>query len=177
MAKTKTGFEKFLEQTPRRAEFTITMDADSTTEVWADIDTGIDDGQAWLMYGMEYAFENIDPTIPAAWISGANSFKTTLQLHRNASSELLLNRNNNNVIVDHHLLYTILTSGATIQAEPIKVPINNVTLQPTLRVLFRTAVDVVNLSAATVQLTGVLLYDIISAPPRLSSKIGTLADL
>ena len=173
----QTGFEKFLKETPRRAEFTIAMVADSTTEVWVDIDTGIDDGQAWLMYGMEYSFENIDPTIPLAWISGANSFKASLQLHRNDESEILLARNDNDVIVDHHLLYTILTSGATIQAEPIKVPINNVTLQPTLRVLFRTSVDVVNLSAATAQLSGVILYDIISAPARLSSNIGTLADL
>jgi len=174
----KTGFEKFLEDTPRRAEFEITMDADSTNEVWADIDTGIDDGQAWLIYGLEYGFENIDPTVPVRPLGGGGvEGSAQLQIHRNADSELMLNANNDLVLLHHKLDYYFTTSGLMVVQEPHKVPINNTTLQPTLRVIFRTSVDFSNLSAATTQLAGVLLYDVISAPARLSSKLGTLTDL
>jgi len=173
----KTGFEKFLDNTPQRAEFTITMDADSTTEVWADINTGLDDAQAWLMYGMEYSFENVTPTVPLSSLVGIADICTQLQLHRNDASELMLAQNNNLVIVTHKVNHTRLSSGAILHVEPFKVAINNVTLQPTLRVIFRTSADLVNISAATVRLSGVIFYDVISAPSRLTSKLGTLTDL
>ena len=178
MAKTpgKTGFDKFLEETPRRAEFAITMGADSTTVVMADIDTGIDDGQAWLIYGLEYGFENIDPAVVLQSV-GATEGAFQTQVHRNTDSALMLNANNDLVMSHHKLIYSLQTNGGTVYTEPLKIPINNVTLQPTLRVLFRTATDCPSISAATIQLAGALLYDVISAPARLSSKLGTLTDL
>ena len=175
MAK-KTGFEKFLEDTPRRAEFSIDMVADSQNEVWADIDTGIDDGQAWIIYGMEYGFENVDPTVPLAIVQ-ATSATMQIQVHRNDDSEIMLAMNNDLLMAHHKVSYVIDTEGASTFTEPFKVPINNTTLQPTLRVMFRSAADMVEISAATARLSGVLLYDVMSAPARLSSKIGTLTDL
>jgi hypothetical protein len=177
MAEKKTGFDKFLEDTPRRAEFVIAMVADSTNEVTVDIDTALDDGQAWLIYGMEYGFENVDPTIPLPVYGAGVDVAGTIQVHRNTESDILLASNNNRLMAQHKVEMAFLTSGMAMLTEPYKVPINTVTLQPTLRVIYRTSADNTNISAATAQISGVLLYDIISAPPRLSSKIGTLTDL
>lgn len=179
MAKSTTDFEKILNAQPRRAEFEITMDADSTVEVWSDIDTGIDDGQGWVVYGLEYVFENIDPTVPldTIWGSATAQNEMVIQVHRNADNELLLNSNDNELMFQDRLCYDITTSGAVESRQPFKVAFQTVTLAPTLRVLFRTSTDNAAISAATIQLAGVILYDIIKAPARLSSKLGTLADL
>ncbi|GAG65116.1 unnamed protein product [marine sediment metagenome] len=63
MAK-KTTLETLLERQPRRLEFAEACPADTTTETLIDFDTGIDNGQGWVIYGMEWGFENIDPTVP-----------------------------------------------------------------------------------------------------------------
>jgi hypothetical protein len=179
MAKSMTDFEKVLNAQPRRAEFEITMNADSTVEVWADIDTGISDGQGWVVYGMEYVFENIAPTVPITgiWPIAGSGNQAVLQIHRNDDNELLLNSNDNELLMQDILGYTLSTSGALEYRQPFKVAKTTVTLAPTLRAIFRTAVDDTALSAATIQLAGAILYDVIKAPARISSKLGTLADL
>ena len=171
----KTGFDEFLEQMPRRAEFTIDMVADSTTEVWADIDTGLDDAQAWLLYGLEFGIYAIDPTVPL--LARTANTVHTIQIQRNTESAILLATNNNRMMTNFKTTQFIATEGAFMYQEPWKVPIQNVTLQPTLRVLFRTNVDDTAISDAAYNIEGVILYDIITAPKRLASKIGTLTDL
>lgn len=179
MAKQSAGtdFEKILNSIPRRAEFEIVMNADSTTEVWADIDTGIDDGQGWVIYGLEYVYESIDPTVPLIPFNAGADNEHVLQVHRNDDSELLLNSNDNRLLLQHRVGYDLFTSGQVAWEQPSKIPARTVTLSPTLRVLFRTSVDNTFISLATVQIAGAILYDVVRAPARISSKIGTLADL
>lgn len=171
------AFNKWVNSIPAKAEFQITMDADSTNEVWVDIDTGIDDNQAWAIYGVEYTFENIDPTVPLLFSGGGDSIHT-LQIHRNDDSAILRNFDDRDVLF--HDSWSNITGAAehTIMVEGVRrVPIRQVTMQPTLRAIFRTTIDQALLSIATIQLNGRILYDTIPAPSGTASKLGQLTDL
>jgi len=174
MAKKTTVMEDIINGLPRRAEFQITMVADSSTEVWADIDTGIDDRQAWVIYGMEWMFESIDPTVPLLDINSPLAYQ--IQLHRNDDSELMLNYADNDCIHTWKRTLSLATSGANQWEQPFRAAFEAVTVQPTLRVMFRTSADADKISLTTVQLTGAVLYDVIPAPAH-ATKLSSMVDL
>lgn len=169
-------FNKVLQSVPSEAEFEIAMNGDSTTEVWTDIDTNITDGQAWVIYGMEYCFENIDPTVPLA-PSITTGISRVLQIHRNDDSEILLNSNDDDLLMQHRWAFKVNTTGASEGEVVWRTQKLTITMQPTLRVLFRTAADDTVISLTTVQLAGKLYYDKIAAPNIGISKLGSIADL
>ena len=178
MTEAEKQFNEIMGSIPAPLQFNIAMVADSTNEVYADIDTGLDDGQALLIYGMEYVFESIDPTIPLVPCD-TQSDTYTLQVHRNDDSLLLLNFTDDDVLMHHQVTMTASTQASYqfIGETVFKCAKRTVTMSPTLRAIFRTTSDVVALSAATNQISGYIYYDKIPAPSAGVTKIGQLANL
>jgi hypothetical protein len=171
----KTTWNRIMQSIPSEAHFTITMDGDSTNEVMTDIDTNIGDGEAWLVYGCEYWFETITPTVPlATFIANTN---WNFQLHRNDDNALLLNFNDDDVLLYHQWMGQITASGGIFHEGVFRVMKRTITMQPTLRALFRTQSDNTTLSATTNQLAGKLYYDKIPAPDIGASKLGRISQL
>ena len=178
MTEAEKQFNEIMGSIPAPLQFNITMAADSTNETYADIDTGLDDGQALLIYGMEYVFESIDPTIPLVPLD-TQSDTYTLQVHRNDDSLLLLNFTDDDVLLHHQITMTASTQASYqfIGESAFKCAKRTITMSPTLRAIFRTTSDVVALSAATNQISGYIYYDKIPAPSAGVTKIGQLANL
>lgn len=165
--------KKVLADLPHEAKFTIPMVADSTNEVWVDINTHLRNGDGWRMQSLKYGWEFITPTLPL-FLAPAADLATALQIQRNTDNELLLNQNDDDVIVHH----TIIWHSDVYNAElPYKVPIDTVTTQPKLRVLFRTSGDFAGMSLATVQLVGRIMYQKLDGPNVGHSKHGLLKEL
>jgi len=176
-------FDKILATIPARAEFHITMAADSTDEVWDDIDTNLQDGEAWLVYGGYWIVESIDPEI----ILRINAMEEditqgyALQVHRNDDSEILLNFNDDDLMFEDRILCAmdLDTNGGrgVVLNFPRFFGERTITFSEKLRVLFRSAADDPSISVATAQIAGCLLYDRITAPSIGQSKLGQIADL
>jgi len=168
-----TQWETTLRNLPHKAPFTIQMDADSTNEVWVDIPTRLKKNEAWHVVGLDYTFENIDPTVPA--IQGKFLDQAlALQVQRGVDSEILLPAFDPLTLL-HHSKETFVggTDGLFVMDDmPKHVAVDEVTRHEFLRVLFRTSEDVTAISAPTVQLTGQLRYHLISAPDDGRTKIG-----
>lgn len=176
------SFQRAIATIPQRALFSITMDADSTNEVYDDIDTDIDAGEAWYIYGGWYWFEGASPTAPMGVLT-TDSFNSILQVQRNTDSELLLAANNSNVIgFDQILILYNAAAAGTIQTRldfprPLLQGFPTISFSETLRVLFRTQADCTSISDADKRLNGYLLYDVIEAPDVGQSKLGQLSNL
>jgi len=171
-------FDQVLATIPSEAEFEITMDADSTNEVWDDIDTNLQDGEAWLVYGGLFVFENIDPTTPAILDPTTADNAYTLQVHRNDDSEILLNYNDDDLMF--HWNWTVcdtVNASQVVFPMPLRFGKRTITFSEKLRVLFRTRADDADLSVASTRIAGCLLYDRIAAPSIGQSKLGQIADL
>lgn len=181
MAKKSSGgmgtFNKIAATIPREALFEITMNADSTTEVWVDIDTELGEGEAWLVYGMEWCIETIDPTVPLVQVYTAGEDELVLQIHRNDDNEVLLQSNDRELLMQQRIGTEITTSGAIIYQAPWRLAKRTVTMQPTLRAIFRSTGDVAGISAATNQLAGKIFYDVFQVGNIGTSKLGMLANL
>lgn len=186
MAKRDSGastFNKIVASVPREANFEITMNGDSTTEVWDDIDTNLDEGMAWLIYGGEYSIEAIAPTVPQGSLDiTANTQTHVLQVHRNTDNELLVNVHDDDLMFfDKYESSFVATAAGTSHGPQINWPRRfgkrTITFAQQLRVIFRTTVDNTIISDPAVQLVGCLYYDIIKAPNVGQSKLGQLANL
>jgi len=173
------GLNAIMRTIPSECKFAITMAANSTTEVWLDIDTNLQDGEAWLIYGAMWKFENIDPTVPVNWATELNTF--ALQVHRNDDHELLINANDDDLMFEDQLQMShTVTLGGTdtaLLAWPRRFGNRTVTLSPTLRAVFRTSADQTIISDASVQIAGKILYDRIAVPSIGQTKIGQIANL
>ena len=147
------------------------------------IDTNLDDGEAWLIYGGWWCFENIAPTTPInpGWDTVTTGNSWSLQVHRNDDSQLLLNALDDDLMFFDNLTIdcTVATQGAKSQQVtfPRRFGFRTITFSEKLRVLFRTFVDDAGISGDGVQLAGCLLYDRIKAPSIGQSKLGQIADL
>ena len=174
-------FDRALGTIPSRAKFEITMAANSEDEVWDDIDTNLLDGQAWLVYGGEFIFEVIDPTLPHSPFDGALNDAYCLQAQRNDDSEILLNFCDDDLMFEWRMSrdYALSTSGAINEWHiwPQRFGHRTLTMAQTIRMLFRTASDDTALSVATIQIAGFILYDVINAPSIGASKLGNIANL
>jgi len=159
-------------------DYTITMDANSTNEVYSDISTGLDDEEALLIYGMEYDFENIDPTTPLDVHQNAFAGSFVHQIHRNDDATLLLNQHDSEVLLHHGYFADINTQGGYSGVErPFRRFQRNVTIQQTLRGIFVSSTDITDISQATSQLTGRIFCDSFDAPSIGVTKLGHLASL
>jgi len=174
-------FDRVLASIPARAEFSMTMDADSTVEVWDDIDTNLQDGEAWLVYGGVFTFENIEPTQPAWGPADSSDNCYTLQVHRNDDSELLLNFLDDDVMyhwgLHRDIMLNVQGASMTDMYHPFRFGHRTITFSEKLRVIFRSATNDNDLGLVTKQLVGYLLYDRILAPSIGQSKLGQIADL
>lgn len=159
-------------------DFTITMDNDSSNEVYADIDTNLADGQALLIYGMRYVIETIDPTVPLVQTQGANNNSWCLQIHRNDDSLLLLNANDDDILLEHRVVVPMATAvGFNVHDGVWKVQHRTVTLSPKLRAIFRTTSDMNSVNGTTNQLAGRIFAQPVAAPSIGMTKLGQIADL
>jgi hypothetical protein len=178
-----SGFERVMGTIPQEAKFEMVMAADSTTEVWDDIDTNLDDGEAWYVYGGEFCFEMVDPTIPSGdpepFIADNESYE--LQVQRGVDSEILLGFNDPAVLAQWKMCCDtyMSESGASggLFFQPFRFGRPTVTLQEQLRVIFRTLADDAAISDPAFCIRGKLLYDRIKAPSIGQSKLGMLAGL
>lgn len=159
-------------------DFTITMSTDSTNETWVDINTGLDDGEALLVYGFEYDFESIDPTTPIDLHPNTFAGSWVCQLQRNDDAELLLNQHDSEVLL-HHGFFTDLntTGGYGATQRPFRRFQRTATISPILRAMFRTSIDNTEISLTSVQLTGRIFCDKFEAPSVGVTKLGHLANL
>jgi len=173
-----TTWRKIMQSIPSEAKFTIAMAADSSDEVYADIDTNIGDGEAWLIYGMIWVHEAIDPTVPLQMFDGTEDNGLVLQLHRNDDHELLVNSNDDDLLMQDRL-EVIVPTGASIAFNPgvRRVMHRTITMQPTLRAIFRTLADSAAMNGATNQIAGKILYDKVPAPDIGATKLGRIANL
>lgn len=169
-----SAWNQIIGSIPEEIPFEIAMNADSTNEVWTDIDTDIDDGMALLIYGFEWMFENVDPTVPIYTII-ANYVRHTLQFHRNDDSEILLANDDNDLLMQDSFTHGYITSGATVFDDIRKVARRTITLSPTIRALFRSNIDNTQISATTVQITGKIFGDYVRAPSNMVTKFGNIA--
>lgn len=171
-----SAFNKWVGSIPREENFQIAMVADTTTEVWVDIDTNLLDGYAWALYGIEWFFQ--DPaTFEPLTFYGPNVANTfALQIHRNDDHELLIRYDDDDLWLHHHIDVMTLTSGAGISAGPYSREKPSVSFSPTLRAVFRTEVDATELAAADL-LVGKIYYDIIKAPTAAQTKLGYIAEM
>jgi hypothetical protein len=177
----QSGFNKVLASIPSEANFIIPMVADSSNEVYVDIDTQLMDGEAWLVYGAEWTFENVDPTVPLVARNAAANNAAVIQIHRNDDSIILLNHNDDDLIFEDVWIqsYIATAAGTTIDQTffPRRFGKRTITFSENLRVLFRTYADHTEISATTVQIAGKVFYDRISAPSIGMSKLGQIANL
>jgi len=179
----QANFDKILATVPSEAQFEITMDDHSATEVYEDIDTNLQDGEAWLVYGCEWMFEAVDPTIPLAtdFYAVVTGTALTLQVHRNDDSEILLNFNDDDLMyqdtLDWQSAFNTEGWGVDLVNWPRFFGRRTITFSEKLRVLFRTQDDVPAISTSDVQIAGRLLYDRIKAPSIGQSKLGQIANL
>jgi len=171
-----TQWERILKKNPHKAPFTITMDASSINEVWADVDTKLGKDEAWHIVGIRYTFEGIDPVTPTLYAEPIHRVET-LQLQRGNDSEVLLPAFHDDVIIHHSVGTIFFAEGAAVMYEhPYNVPCNEVTRRNYLRALFRSRNDNTGISDASIQLTGVILYHLISAPDDGRTKLGVDLD-
>jgi len=174
-----TDFDKVMASIPSPMDFIIPMELDSADEAYVDIDTNLGDGEALLIYGVRYRFENVDPTEPLNWLGAqAADMSWGLQIHRNTDSDILLNANDSDLLIDdaRHMAQATAVGFAFLDSI-FKRQERTVTLSPTLRAIFRTDADYANISAATVQLAGRIYYDKVPAPSIGNTKLGQLGSL
>lgn len=180
MAKRKSNgvsaFNKWVGSIPREENFSIAMVADTTNEVWVDIDTNLLDGYAWALYGIEWFIQNPTTFEPITWYGPNAPNSLALQIHRNDDHELLIEYGDDDLWLHHHLDIMTLTSGAAIAQGPYRREKPSVTFGPTLRAVFRTDVDATNITAADL-LVGKIYYDIIKAPTAAQTKLGYIAEM
>ena len=171
-----TEWEQILANMPSVAPFEIPMHANSDNEIWADIHTKLDQNHGWHIRGLSYTIELVDPTVPIAVYTALDQCRV-LQLHRGSEQETLLPAFHPDCLAHVHEGIVFNTSGLdTPRLHPIHVPIDAVTRHQTLRILFRTEIDVGVISDASVQLTGIVLYDLITAPDDGRTKLGIPID-
>lgn len=182
MAKRNVGkaqgqFNQLVASIPSKAWFELTMPADTTDEIWDDIDTNLDDGEAWVIYGGSYSFQGSAATSPIKTMEATVANAWELQVHRNVRNELLLDWDNDDVMFHHH--YENAFAGAAFYdhvIQPFFFGEKTVTFSEQLRVIWRTYADCAVLAAGSI-LRGCLYYDRISAPSIGQSKLGQLANL
>jgi hypothetical protein len=177
-------FQGILGTIPQEAKFEIAMVPDSADEVWTDIDTNLDDGEAWYVYGGEYSWDLTavsagQPALPN--IGAASQNVHLLQVHRNPSSEIRLEPNDPDLMFESRIgtQWDLTTEGeyGIVLVQPIPFGRRTITFQDTLRVLFMTSTDDGAISQATVTLYGRLFYDRVRAPSIGQTKLGMLANL
>jgi len=168
-----TEWESLVKKQLHRAPFTIPMVADSTNEIWTDIPTKLKNDDGWHIKRIAYTIENIDPTIPL--VTSANVYATmALQVHRGNENEVLLPAFHPDCIVHSSMTTVFDTAGMAIEPRhPVIIDVNELTRQQMLRAIFRTSADIAAISlAATAHLSGVIFYDLITAPHDGRTKLG-----
>jgi hypothetical protein len=171
-----TEWEQILASRPSEAPFVIRMNTNSNDEAFIDIPTKLDHKHGWHVVGLRYTFEGVDPTTPI--LTGSLiATSMTLQIQRGLDSEVLLPAFGKDTLIHHNLTILYYTSGLhTMPIHPIRVPANTVTRCQQLRALFRTSADLADISLTTIQLSGMLLYHLITAPDDGRTKLGINID-
>lgn len=170
-----TQFDRAMATVPNEHPFEITpLPADTTTETWNDTDTNIGDGEAWLIYGFEYQFEYIDPTVPMVPMLEGGSW--SLQFHRNDDSELLIGGTDDDLLMMDHFQMIYVAESCTSFHMPFVIDKRTITTQPTLREIWRTDADIAVI-AATMQIAGKIFYDKVGGAPVEISKFGNIAGM
>jgi len=177
----QTAFDKVLGTIPAKAEFRISFAADTTTAAYDDIDTNLDDGEAWLIYGAEYVVESSSLGGPKfAYVDMANAYNyLCVQVHRNDQHTALLSHNDGDLMFQHQLAsYYDSTNGAgahSVQA-PFRFGGRTISFSEKLRVICDTIIDWAGFAESD-YLIGCIYYDRITAPSIGQSKLGQIADL
>lgn len=170
------AWNTMLASMPAEAEFEIQMNIDSTTEVWDDIETGINAGEAWEVFGMEWNYENnASPFVPIPSPTADNAI--AIQVHRNVDNETLLRSNDNAILMEQVFRIGLATNGLAYSFAPYRVAKHSVTFSERLRVMFRTATDLTLISATTISVVGKIFYQVVPAPNNETTKLGRLSTL
>jgi hypothetical protein len=175
-----TNYKRVMASLPAEKDFTLAMVTDSSVATNVDIDTDIQVGEAWLIYGAEFVFELVARTLPKGQDIDL-SYAMALQIQRNDDNTALLNHNDEELMFEVNLehMYYFSTNGAAslLFRMPIRFGKRTITFSPKLRAVFQTSVDVPVLSDSGTQIAGKIFYDRIRAPDIGASKIGHLSRL
>lgn len=157
------------------------MVADSTTEVWVDLSTGLMEDHAWWLIGWTWMIETLDPTIPtSAWPNTNATNAYQLQLQRNLDSEIMLPFNDDEAVFTDKYVVDVLgaAAGLSFDAPQVHFPQNRFVLASRkMRLMFRTAADDAAISDATFCLRGKLFYHDIEASEQDYVKHGHILSL
>lgn len=173
--------KQILDQIPNEKRFEIRMAADSTTEVWTDLSTGLMEDHAWWMLGWTWMIENVDPTIPSsAWpnTNAVNAYQ--LQLQRNLDSEIMLQFNDDEAMFTDKFVVDVLgaAAGLSFDAPMVHFPqARPIIATRKMRLMFRTETDDAAISADTFALRGKLFYHDILANEQDYVKHGHILRL
>lgn len=161
--------------------FEIPMPDNSTTEVWADLTTGLMPDMAWLIWGWEWLIEGTDPTQPTAvWpnTDAVNSYQ--IQLQRNIDSEIMLKFTDSDVIFTDKFVVDVLGAAASLNFD---TPMTHEKNHPTpttsrkMRMMFRSATDDTAISSPAATLRGKIFYEVISLNEQDYVKHGNILRL
>jgi hypothetical protein len=171
--------QAFMKDLPNEHLIELGMAADTTTEVWKDIDTRLTDGEAWWLVDWEWLIEARTPTVPIASGIVAGTNACYLQLVRNTDNELLIPFTDDDLICEHFVGSYRVTAGAPNVEGPYRRDIKRFTTQRQLRLLFRTETNNGTFAGVTNVLRMKLRYFKTTAPKsgKHVTKLGSLEDL
>lgn len=170
------AFNNWVGSIPREENFEIAMQVDTTTETWVDIDTNLLDGYAWALYGISWFIQDEATFETIAHGGAAASDTMNLQIHRNDDHENLIAYDDDDLWIHHSIHVSVSTEGGYTDQQPYQVQKPSITFSPTLRAIFYTDTNMVNIDAAHL-LKGKIFYDIIKAPTAAQTKLGYIAEM
>lgn len=173
------AWQEILDSIPAELEFHLPMVADSSVWTYVDVDTNLGDGEAMVIYGMEWLYESTTAAtmLVGAVIGAADDDLFCLQVQRGDSYTEKAFSNDSKVLIQHVLGSDIVTSGVVPFEMPFRIMKRCITYQTKLRIGFKTTTDSASISDPAVRIAGKILHDVIDAPDVGSTKLGRLSDL
>ena len=177
--KIEAAWQEIIDSIPGELEFQLPMVADSSAWTYVDVDTGLGDGEAMVIYGMEWVFESTTAAtmLAGSIIGAAGDDIMCLQVQRGTDLTDKAHTNNNKVALQHLIGSDIVTSGIVPYEMPFRMQKRTISYQSKFRIGFKTTTDIGDISETTIRIAGKILHDVVDAPDVGATKLGRLSDL
>lgn len=159
-------------------KFSFLLPANTTTEVWHDINTGLDDGEAWYVSAImwDYMSETAGSNPLRPHIAAGITHE--LQLVRDLDAEELLPINEKDLVLRGAFTAGYETNGGIFYRHPFRSdPLEHgILTQTRARLIHRTNVNNTNL--ANTRVVGKIFYEPFSIPKKFDhTKLGRSRNL
>jgi hypothetical protein len=175
-----TTLEKFQASMPGREKFELPMGADSSVEVAVALDTGILAGTGWQVYGIDWRFALAVAPYSSVGLGNNADRSYHLQLCRGEVPDVpvLLEPEHKDLVMEDSFVMTFSTGvGMFVMEWPRRPRQAGVTTQDEMYIMFGTSNDDADISAATTQIVGAVLYDLVDSKDVGQGKGGNLSEL